>query len=248
VFPSAVFLAVLRIPIVRLVFGAARFTWASTVETGYTLSAFCLGIFAQALIYLLTRAFYSLHDTATPVKVAVGSIFLNASLSFIFVLGLHWPIWSLALSYSISSILQALMLIVLLDRKVGGLVGKKIAYPFSKIVLASSVAGGTMFFLLKVFDYSVWHKNLSFLGRFGLTLPTTFDRFVLDTRYTVNLLLLTVFVILVGILVYSTLAWLLKIEEVAVFSRLLKRLRKVREFLPLSKTSSKKEAITVEAD
>ncbi|MBM3205586.1 murein biosynthesis integral membrane protein MurJ, partial [Candidatus Shapirobacteria bacterium] len=70
ILPSSVFLAVLRIPVVRLVFGAERFTWQSTVQTGWTLSAFCLGIFTQALIYPLTRAFWAMHDTKTPVKIS----------------------------------------------------------------------------------------------------------------------------------------------------------------------------------
>lgn len=82
-----------------------------------------------------------------------------------------------------------------------------------------------MFFLLKILDRSAWDKKLSFLGKFGLALPTTFDRFVLDTRYTLNLLFLTFIVGLAGALTYLFLAWLLKIKEVAVFSRFLRGIR-----------------------
>ncbi len=88
-FPFSVFLAVLRVPVVRLVFGADRFGWDATIQTGNVLSAFCLGIFSQALIYILTRAFWALQDTPTPVKISIGSIFLNISLGIIFILGLN---------------------------------------------------------------------------------------------------------------------------------------------------------------
>ncbi len=244
VVPCAIFLTVLRIPIVRLVFGAARFGWTSTVETSYVLTAFCLGITAQALIYLLARAFYALHDTVTPVRISVGSIFLNIILSFIFVLVLRWSVWCLALSFSLTSLIQVLILIFLLNKKVTGFAKEKLTVPFLKIVFASSVAGGTIFFLLKILDRSAWDKRLSFLGRLGLVLPTTFDRFVLDTRYTLNLIYLTALVALIGGLVYLLLAWLLRVEAMAVFSRLLLRLKKVKLPLPQPKTPQEKEAIT----
>jgi len=248
VIPCAVFLAVLRIPVVRLAFGAARFTWISTVQTGYTLSAFCLGIFSQALVYLINRAFYSLHDTTTPVKVSISTIFLNILLSFIFILIFRWPIWGLALAFSLSSIVQTVILLFFLNRKVKGFKKGKLLLPFTKIIFSSLASGGVMFFLLKILDRSVWDKKLSFLGRFGLILPTTFDRFVLDTRYTINLIYLTFLVMLIGGLVYLALTLILGVEEVAVFSRLLLKLEKVKLPLPRPRTPKEKEAITVESE
>jgi putative peptidoglycan lipid II flippase len=248
VVPLAVLLAILRIPIVRLTFGAARFTWASTVETGRTLSAFSIGIFAQALIYLLARAFYAVADTSTPVKVSIGSILANALLSSFFVLGLRLPVWSLALSFSLVSIIQVLVLIYLLSRKVKGLAVRILLPPIVKISIAAATSGGVMFFLLKIFDRSVWDKNLSFLGRFGLTLPTSFHNFVLDTRYTANLIYLTGLVTLIGTAVYLSVAWLLRIKELAVFSRLYQKLKLRIPSVPKARSPKEKEAITVESD
>lgn len=223
--PFSVFLAVLRIPVVRLTLGVSRFTWESTVQTGYTLSAFCLGIFAQSLIYLLTRAFYALHDTMTPVRVSIGSTFLAIFFGVVFILGLNLPIWSLAFSFSLAWMIQMAVLFFLLSRKFTFEERKRIWIVFFRITSASLISGGMMFFLLKILDRSAWDKKLSFLGKFGLALPTTFDRFVLDTRYTLNLLFLTFIVGFAGALTYLFLAWLLKIKEVAVFSRFLRGIR-----------------------
>ncbi len=231
VVPCSIFLAVLRIPVVRLAFGAARFTWTSTVQTGYTLSAFSLGIFSQALVYLLNRAFYALHDTATAVKASVLTIFLNIFLSSVFFFVFHWPIWGLALALSLSSMVQALTLLFFLNQRVGGFEKKKLVFPFTKIVFSSFFSGGVMFVLLKILDRSAWDKKLSFLGRFGLVLPTSFDRFVLDTRYTLNLIYLTFLVALVGGASYLVLTLLLNVEELKVLARLVKKFKKVR---PLS--------------
>lgn len=232
--PSSVFLAVLRIPAVRLTFGAARFTWKSTVQTGYALSAFCLAIFSQALILLLARAFYALHKTKTAVKVSVGCIFANIFLSLLFILFFHLPIWGLALSFSISSIAHFLILLFLLDREVGGFGKDRLLVPFAKISLSSLFSGSLMFFLLKIFDRSAWDKRLSFLGNLGLKLPTTFEHFVLDTRYTVNLIILTLFVASAGIICYLFLAWLLKVQALQVFVKLIKRPGKWQKILEKS--------------
>jgi len=226
VLPCAVFLAVLRIPIVRLVFGAARFTWASTVQTGYTLSAFCLGIFTQALIYPLTRAFWALHDTKTPVKISMGTIALNIFLGGLFILVFKLQIWTLALSFSLASLIQMIFLFFLLSRRVPDLNKRKIMTPLLKIALSSFVAGGLMFFLLKILDRSAWDKRLSFLHWVGLKLPTTFEHFVLDTHYTFNLILLTALVGLIGLLTYILLVWLLKVEEVTLLKKLIDKIKK----------------------
>lgn len=218
--PASVFLTVLRIPVVRLAFGAARFTWQSTVETGYTLSAFSLSIFAESLNLLLARAFYALYKTKTAVKISVVCILTGIVLNFLFILVFHLPIWGLALSFSLASLLQFLILLHCLDDEVGGFPRKNLFQPFLKISFSSLFSGSLMYFLLKIFDRSAWDKRLSFLGKLGLALPTTFERFVLDTRYTINLIILLTIVSLAGITTYLVLAYLFQIEALIVFKKL----------------------------
>ena len=90
-----------------------------------------------------------------------------------------------------------------------------------------------IFFLLKVLDRSAWDKNLSFLRWVGLKLPTSFQYFVLDTRYTLNLILLTVLVGLIGLLTYLLIAWILKVEEMSILKRLMVKIKILK---PLSET------------
>lgn len=246
VVPFSVFLAVLRVPIVRLVFGASRFSWQSTVQTGLTLSAFCLSIFAQALIYLLNRAFYALHDTKTPVKIATSAIFSHIGLGAIFILIFKLPVWSLALAFSLASIVQFGLLLWRLRRHLPEFDFKGISLPFLKVTLASGGAGGVMFFLLKLFDRSVWTKQLSWLGHFNLSLPVVMQRFVLDTRYIGNLLLLTLLVGLIGLGVFLLLGRLLKIKEMAAFVRLLSRFKRPKKIM--AELPEKQEAIVLPED
>lgn len=223
VVPMAVFMAVLRIPVVRLVFGASRFDWAATVETGRTLSAFCLGLTAQAVLYLFNRAFYALQDTRTPVKVSVFSIAVNGLLGAVFILILHLPVWSLALSFSVSSILQVLILFAVLRRRLGEWALKEFVFPALKVLLPALFSGGVMFVLLKLFDRS---PAVGLAGSVGLALPQgALSVLSLDTRQTGQLLLLTLMVGTVGSATYLFLVWLLRVEEVRVFSRFLLKFR-----------------------
>lgn len=224
VLPISVFLTVLRVPIVRLAFGADQFDWQDTIQTGYVLSAFTVGAFSYALSLLISRAFYALQDTNTPVKISILNILLNSSLGILFILVFKMPIWGLSLSYSVAGIMQFIILFILFGKKIGGLSGLGIGRTFTKVFTAASFSGLSMFILLKILDRSVWDKKLSFLGKIGLGLPTTFDKFVLDTRYTFNLILVTAFVALVGAIIYLGISYLLKVEELNIIFKAFKKL------------------------
>ncbi len=223
VIPVSAALLVLRIPFVRLAFGAARFDWEATVTTGYVVAAFAISIFAQCAAYFLARGFYALQDTKTPVVIQILSIVVGISLSAAAILVFHLPVWSLALSYSLATFLHAGLLLIFLHKKVGGFDFYKLSIPFMKISIASLTSGVFMYVFLKILDRSAWDLRLSFLGR--LTLPANFEVFVIDTRYTVNLIILTTIVGLIGATVYFLMSWLLKIEEAKICIKLLRKFK-----------------------
>jgi putative peptidoglycan lipid II flippase len=199
--PIMALISILRIPAVRLVFGAAQFPWTLTVITSQVLILFSLSIFAQALIPLLLRGFYAFHDPKTPVIIGFISVFLNIFLSAIFILLCKFPVQFLALSYSLSSIFNALILLVFLDAKVGRFDRQKLITPFLKILIASLVMAVALYLPFKVLDI------------------------LLDTTRTINLIILTVISASFGILVFTIFAWILKIKEIAVFFAIIKRLQ-----------------------
>jgi len=219
--PLATALIVLRIPLVRLVFGTDIFDWDATVQTGMVLSAFAGGIVFQAVYPLLARAFYALHDTKTPVAVSLLGISFMVGGDFLLVKGLGLPVWALAASFSFALAVQSLVLFYLLNRKVNNTSFFTAFLPMAKTVFSSTLAGLVMYFLLKFFDRSVWVKRLSFLGKGALDLP--FESFVIDTRYTFNLLILTVAVAAVGALVFLTASFFLKSQELESLIRMVRR-------------------------
>lgn len=232
VLPISATLIVLRIPLVRLIFGTDIFSWEATVQTGMVVSAFAFGVVFQASSALLARGFYALHDTRTPMFVSLTTMVVNIALDFIFIRGVGLPAWGLAAGFSSAAFLQASLLFYLINRKVGDGRKREIIFPMVKSAVAALGAGSIMFFLLKIFDRAVWIKRLSFLGKIESTKDFPFEKFVLDTRYTVNLLILTLFVVGVGISVYLVLSMIFKSKEVWDFFNLIKRLL-VRKVEPI---------------
>lgn len=208
VLPASAMLIVLKTPLVRLVFGAAQFDWAATVATGDALSFFAISIFAQSLVQLLARAFYALYDTKTPVVIGVLSVLINTGLSIIFVSFLHLPVWSLALSTSIASLINAAFLLLYLDKKVGGFEPQLLVFPTLKMLFAALTTGVFVYIPMKLFD-----------------------QLIFDTTRVFDLLILTSIAIFIGLSVYIFLAWFLDIAEVSTFFKLLQKMKRAPRLL-----------------
>jgi putative peptidoglycan lipid II flippase len=97
---------------------------------------YAVGLVAHSLLEIVTRVFYALHDTMTPVWVGGGAMLLNLLLSLAFVWGFGvvggrtaayqaWmPLGGLALANSLATILETATLSLLLRgrlRPTGGL-------------------------------------------------------------------------------------------------------------------------------
>lgn len=204
ILPVSVLFIVLRTPVVRLVFGAGRFDWEATVLTGMTLSMFSLSLAAQAIIHLLARAYYALYDSKTPVAIAIVSILANALLSIAFIHWLKLPVWSLGLSTSLASIVHAVVLFILLDKRLDSFSGTEFWFPLVKMSTAALMSGVSIYIPLKILD-----------------------QLVFDTTRTFGLILLTGTTSLVGLGVYFFLTWVMGVGEVHSFISMMKRVRKV---------------------
>ncbi|MBI3485965.1 murein biosynthesis integral membrane protein MurJ [Candidatus Daviesbacteria bacterium] len=198
--PAAAILIVLRIPVVRLVFGASQFSWEDTVLTGRTVAFLAAGVATQSVILLLVRGFYAFKDTKTPVYVSIFAVAINISLSLLFIKQMHLGVWSLGLSYAVSTNLSFFLLLYFLDQKVKGFSKKDLFAPALKMLLASLVAAIALYIPIKALD-----------------------QLVFDTTKTINLLLLTGIASMFGLGIYLVLVWLMRVRELYTFTDLLKR-------------------------
>ena len=232
VIPVAVSLIVLRIPLVRLVYGAEKFGWEATVQTSLTLSAFALSVVFQSMAAILARGFYALHNTKTPVLVSITAILITIITDYILIGIFGKGVWGLAAAFTLGSIIQATSLFYLMSKRLNSF-SFTLFKPFIRSAVAASLSGTLMYFILKFFDKSVWIKRLSFLSTLEITKNLNFEKFVLDTRYTANLVVLTIFVLTAGALLYIILSLIFGSKEVWVFFNLVKRTFLRREVAPI---------------
>lgn len=206
VLPISTILIVLRIPIVRLVFGAERFDWPATVLTGMTVAYFSISLFAQSIVHLLTRAFYALNDSKTPVVGSIIAIITNIILSFLLILRYNLPVWGLGLSASVASIINAIILFLILHKKIGKFDLFNLIVPVIKMGTATVITGISLYIPMKLLD-----------------------KLIFDTTRTINLIMLSTIATSIGLLVYIFVSWVLELEEVALFSLLAKKFVRVKQ-------------------
>lgn len=143
IIPASIAMMVLRAQIVRLVYGSGKFDFSATRYVTSLLGILVVSLFAQALIPLLTRAFYALRNTRTPVYISSFSMVLNIGLAFS--LSYYLGVVGLALALSIASIIQLGFLFFFLSAKVPELEDADMLNAITRIVAASLAMGAAMY-------------------------------------------------------------------------------------------------------
>lgn len=203
VIPLSIAIVLFRAQFVRIILGTGEFDWEDTIMTFEILRYFALSLFAQCLIPLFARSFFALKNTKTPLYIAIFSEVIHI-LALIFLLP-YFEERALALSFSIGTIVNFVLLYLTLRKQSPVWKDKDFFLPVSKMVLAAFVAG-----VVAQVSKSV----------FALTTDE------LDTFIEVFLQLLAG--LLIGGGVYVAVSALLRVEELGlihklIFQKLLRR-------------------------
>jgi len=137
IIPLSIIFLLLRAQIVRVVLGSGAFDWTATIRTADTLAFFALGMFAQALNPLLTRAFFALENTKTPFVISVtAEVFAIVSA---IILKNYLGVAGLALGVAIGAMINFILLTVFLHRTTKNLEADKITSSLFKISVAAII-------------------------------------------------------------------------------------------------------------
>jgi putative peptidoglycan lipid II flippase len=144
--PAAMGMILLRFPLIRLLYeNGTTFTPESTELVAWALFWYTIGLVGHSVVEITSRAFYAMQDTRTPVIIGVSIMTLNVVLSIIlgpFFLRLGWlAIGGLALANSIATSLEAVLLLVIMRKRLNGLEGTRILQLLWKVVLAVIIMG-----------------------------------------------------------------------------------------------------------
>ncbi len=159
--PASIGLILLRKPLVVLLYQRGEFDAYSTELVAWALMWYAAGLVGHSLVEILSRAFYALHDTKTPVFVGAAAMSLNVvfSLWFSYLFRqIGWlPLGGLALANSLATALETLGLLYLMRRRLNGIQGRQVLLGLGQAGLAGLLmAGGIWFWLAQTAQRSAW--------------------------------------------------------------------------------------------
>lgn len=194
--PAMAGLIVCTTPIFSLLFMGGKFDYAMATNSARALFYYSLGLSFVAMTRVLVPAFYALKDTKTPVWTAFVAFLLNVAFSLL----LMGPLLhgGLALASTLSALVNMLLLLWFLRRKIGLLGGRKIVVSGIKAMLASLPMAGVVFYLCRLADWSQHGHKLMKLSVLGSAIA-------------------------VGLLMYAGAARLLRSDEVLELSAIIRK-------------------------
>lgn len=184
--PICVGTAVLSEPIVKLLFQRGQFNSSDTIMTSSILVVYIMGILAFSLRNLISKAFYSLHDTKTPMINGAIAIVFNILLNI--VLAKYMGYIGLAIATTLAAYIGLLLSGYSLRKKIGGFGIKNILITSVKTTISALFMG-----LITSISYNKIHYILGagFINEV-ITLGTS---------------------ILIGAIVYSILVIIFRVDE-----------------------------------
>ena len=200
VVPIIVGAAVFAIPIVKILLQRGQFTHDDTIMTANILVLYTISVLAFAIRDVMSRGFYSLQDSKTPMINGMVAIAFNIVLNLIFIKFLGYR--GLALASTISAYIGLTLFYFSLKKKIGDFEQKKVFTVFFKSLFASAIMGlGARF----VFDL------------IGNRLGIGFVKETLTLGIAVG----------VGALIYFIIMYVLKVDELhSIINMVKKRLKR----------------------
>jgi putative peptidoglycan lipid II flippase len=214
--PSSIGLIVLGLPIIQVLLEHGAYNLDSAISTSVPLAFFAIGLIGFSMVEILTRSFYALRDTKTPVTVSIVQFIFKISLSILLIQayrwGLKWGLGGLALSTATAANLEAFALLWLLQERIEGFELRKLALFAGRVLLAALAMGFALLILRFVLDHIFVTTSDQRLG-FGGTLLAMI-------KLSIELV--------IGLIVYIRATRLLGVEEFwqqGPVKRVLERLR-----------------------
>ncbi|TVT27275.1 murein biosynthesis integral membrane protein MurJ [Salinicoccus cyprini] len=176
IIPATVSAMVLAEPIVRLLFDRGAFDETAVALTTSAFFFYAIGLAGTGVNLVLTRVFYALQDTKTPMINSAIAMGINLVLNFLLapILG----IGGLALATSISSLITVVLLTYQLRKKLGRLNLRTLIPSVIKMTGAAVIAAGAAFLLFDALEAAAG-LYISMIAAISITVAIYFTGIIL---------------------------------------------------------------------
>ena len=157
--PASAGLYMLGKPIIELLFQNNTFSANSTSMVVWALNWYILGLIAHTAVEIITRAFYALKDTYTPMLIGglsmIINVILSITLSQLFSQNNWYPHGGLALANTIATYIEMSILIWIIQSKLDGIGIVKLLKSMLKTTLGTVVMIIFLYLLLNISQWSI---------------------------------------------------------------------------------------------
>jgi putative peptidoglycan lipid II flippase len=136
--PLTAIMIVLAEPLAAVFFQYGLFGARSTERTAAALVFFSIGLGGHIVVHVLTRAFYAMQDTRTPVLWAIIAVAINVPLMVLLVGPMG--VGGLALALSISAVLEVIGLVWALRRRIESVEERSVLESVGRSAVAAAAA------------------------------------------------------------------------------------------------------------
>ncbi len=185
--PAIIGLILCAQPIYSLFFLGGEFDQIALERTALALICYAPGLIFVGYSRIAAQTFYALKDTRTPVIISFWTLLVNLILGGI--LMQFYGFKGLAIALTVSSVFNALMLLVLLQKRVGTFIHRSLYAPTLKVIPACFMMAVVVAFSLSLTD---WMQHGLFFSK-SLVLGAAIS---------------------IGIMVYLGCCYLFKVDEV----------------------------------
>ncbi|MEL7237663.1 MAG: murein biosynthesis integral membrane protein MurJ [Planctomycetota bacterium] len=144
--PASVGLMLVSTDAVRVLFERGEFTAMDTRLVAASTAVYAAAIWAFSMQQIVNRAYYALHDTRTPLVFSLVNLGMNVAIELPLMWALPAPFGEVGMACGtlVSFSLQAMLMLWLLSRRVGGLGLRKSFRPVAVMLLASFAMAGAL--------------------------------------------------------------------------------------------------------
>lgn len=182
-FPASVGLMIVAVPAVQVLFRHGNVTDRDATLIARSVLLYSTAIWAFSLQQILNRAYYALHDTRTPLFMSIATLVVNLAVEIPLLWAplVHDPAtgsWQrlgeagMAAGTAASFTIQALVMLWMLNRRVGGLDLKSLVPDIGKMLLATALMAGACWLIQHTPLYPTGQSRTIWVAQLALLIAT----------------------------------------------------------------------------
>jgi putative peptidoglycan lipid II flippase len=200
--PVSVLMFILAEPIISVLYQHGKYNYHDAVTTASALRFYSVGIFAWSAQAILTRSFYAIGDSRTPVISGTIMTIVFILLNLFVIHFTSWDIAGLAAMTSIAATFHGIVMLVILNMRVGKIADFPLGMTILKTILATI---GLIIVCVPLH------------GALAVAFPASSG--------TLNSLSQLIIVGIIGLVAFGGLAYIMNMSEINVVKSLAMRLR-----------------------